>query len=268
MSESPSLATYKGNCHCAAVKFTIQTPSLTDHEVVSCNCSICSRNGYLDIFAKREDVTFHSGYDHLVPYVFGNKKFVHKFCPTCGSSVLFDWGDGIAVNVSMSVLHKIDSKVETTTNFQARLLEDFDENTVKIKYDDWKSKQPEYEVGKDIAWDLSPSPTNPDLISYPASCHCGAVAYTIRLPSLETYEVNKCNCSICTKNGYLLIYPSRTDVVFHSGFDHLRSYLFGLKEMPHKFCPTCGSSVLLDYNGTDKSRDMWAMNVSGVTDSQ
>lgn len=132
---------------------------------------------------------------------------------------------------------------------------------MKVKYSDGKSQGPEYNVARDIEWESSPSPTDPDLLPYPANCHCGAVAYTVQLPSLETYEVNKCNCSICTKNGYLLVYPSRTSVVFHRGFDHLRSYFFGKKQKPHKFCPTCGSSILIDFNGTHKSRDVLAMNV-------
>ena len=58
------------------------------------------RNGYLMVYPKRENVALHSGYDHLKSYRFASKRFEHKFCSTCGSSVL---GDGhydiLAVNV-------------------------------------------------------------------------------------------------------------------------------------------------------------------------
>lgn len=70
----------------------------------------------------------------------------------------------------------------------------------------------------------------------------------------------RCNCSICTKNGYYLVYPLAKDVVFHQGEDHLKSYRFGNQKAEHRFCPTCGSSVLINANHGEKL----AMNVSYV----
>ena len=99
---------------------------------------------------------------------------------------------------------------------------------------------------------------------YEANCHCGAVRCRIHYPSLEnpeTKKVNCCNCSICTKNGYLLIYPERQDVVWTKGFDHLKSYKCATKTKDHLFCPTCGSSILIDFNGTNESGDYLAVNV-------
>lgn len=49
---------------------------------------------------------------------------------------------------------------------------------------------------------------------YDLSCHCGAIQVSIELPPLyaedaEVFPVSVMNdnCTICTKNGYLLTYP-------------------------------------------------------------
>ena len=54
-------------------------------------------------------------------------------------------------------------------------------------------------------------------IWYEANCHCGAIKYAIKLPPLESMEIMSCNCSICTKNGYLNVYTKRKDIVFEEG---------------------------------------------------
>lgn len=98
------------------------------------------------------------------------------------------------------------------------------------------------------------------LIPYEASCHCGKVTYTVNIPSISENDVASCNCSMCARNGYLHVYPPREQVVFHSGFEDLVDYRFGTKTVSHKFCPTCGSSVMLDLQGF---RDgIYGMNVS------
>ncbi|KIM77152.1 hypothetical protein PILCRDRAFT_41051, partial [Piloderma croceum F 1598] len=103
------------------------------------------------------------------------------------------------------------------------------------------------------------------LTAYNASCHCGALSLTLRIPSLSqndngsNIKVSSCNCSICTRNGYLMVYPKRENVVFHSGFDNSEdnkgpggSYSFrGSKRAVHRFCKVCGSCVLVDVHDAD-----------------
>ncbi|KAF8174432.1 hypothetical protein K438DRAFT_1848898, partial [Mycena galopus ATCC 62051] len=73
MSTTPQVIEYRGNCHCGAFKFTYKAAELK--QAFTCNCSICSKNGYLWAFpAKQEDFTV--------------------FCPTCGTSVLGRTVDG------------------------------------------------------------------------------------------------------------------------------------------------------------------------------
>jgi len=103
--------------------------------------------------------------------------------------------------------------------------------------------------------------------THEASCHCGAVQFTVTLKwPFPKYPVNKCSCTICTQNGYLFVYPCRRDIVFTKGYDNLGSHVFNTKTKPHKFCKTCGSSILADFERikqgetTDPARDILAVN--------
>jgi hypothetical protein len=61
------------------------------------------------------------------------------------------------------------------------------------------------------------------------------------------------------------VYPERKHVTFHTGYDDMHAYEFGGKEMTHKFCPVCGSSVLIDFQGRPGVRgggDRLGINVS------
>ncbi|KAJ4343199.1 hypothetical protein N0V87_000421 [Didymella glomerata] len=83
--------------------------------------------------------------------------------------------------------------------------------------------------------------------TYKASCHCGAFAYDVTTTPLhqEGTEVVRCNCSICTRNGYLLIYVPDDQVTFTKGqFEDFKSYTFASHSVAHYFCPTCGSSCM------------------------
>jgi hypothetical protein len=101
---------------------------------------------------------------------------------------------------------------------------------------------------------------------HPASCHCGTIQYTITFsPPLSAQKVGSCNCTICTKNGYLFLYPRRQDVTVHKGEESLKSYQFGKKQLLHRFCGECGSSVWHDprlWMLGDGVPDLLGVNVS------
>lgn len=101
---------------------------------------------------------------------------------------------------------------------------------------------------------------SPKEVWYDANCHCSAIKYRIKLPRLETLEVMNCNCSICCKNGYLNVYPNRKNVIFDSGEDSMKGYLFGDRKCTHKFCGTCGSSLFVDPHMDDP--ELIVVNVS------
>jgi hypothetical protein len=71
----------------------------------------------------------------------------------------------------------------------------------------------------DVALPTAPSADAPT-VTYKASCHCGAFQYDVTAsPPFEdpSASVMECNCSICTRNGYLFIYVPNDRIVFAKG---------------------------------------------------
>jgi hypothetical protein len=73
--------TYRGSCHCGNVKYEVQTDL---DSVLSCNCSICARAGYLLAFVPAQQFKLVSGHDAQRDYQFNKKNIHHLFCSTCG----------------------------------------------------------------------------------------------------------------------------------------------------------------------------------------
>jgi hypothetical protein len=74
--------TVQGGCHCGAVRFAIAVePPL---ELLDCNCSICSKTGYLHLIVPHARFELQSGRDSLQSYRFGSGAAEHLFCRTCG----------------------------------------------------------------------------------------------------------------------------------------------------------------------------------------
>ncbi|KAM0413963.1 hypothetical protein ACHAPD_007205 [Fusarium lateritium] len=97
-------ATYEAGCHCGYIGLSVTlSPPLPEHEVISCNCSICRRGGYLLVCqtsinfdsiedTSHEKVTWHNGSDKRVGrYMFNTKTRDHMFCPKCGASIGIDY---------------------------------------------------------------------------------------------------------------------------------------------------------------------------------
>jgi hypothetical protein len=74
--------TFQGGCHCGAVRYevTLEPPT----KAFACNCSICSRTGWLLAFAPDESFKLVGGEDALRDYQFAKKNTHHLFCTTCG----------------------------------------------------------------------------------------------------------------------------------------------------------------------------------------
>jgi hypothetical protein len=77
----PEAKTYAGSCHCGAVRFNVTTDLA---RVMSCNCSICSRAGYLLSFVPLAQFELLSGADSVIDYQFNKHHVHHEFCQTCG----------------------------------------------------------------------------------------------------------------------------------------------------------------------------------------
>src|SRR5262245_63509480 len=93
--------TYSGGCHCGKVAYEVSADLA---EVLSCNCTICSKRGWLVAFVPTADFTLKSGEGGLTDYQFNKHVIHHLFCSNCGiSSFARGQGPGgaqmIAVNV-------------------------------------------------------------------------------------------------------------------------------------------------------------------------
>lgn len=74
--------TYVGSCHCGKVRYEAQAN--LEQPLVSCNCSMCGRNGALMTFVPAEQFKLLSGEDVLTDYLFNKKQIHHLFCSECG----------------------------------------------------------------------------------------------------------------------------------------------------------------------------------------
>lgn len=75
---------------------------------------------------------------------------------------------------------------------------------------------------------------NQPLKTHRGNCHCGAFIYEVELPEIKA--VSACNCSICTKKGYLWVKPSEIKAV-KGDENALTDYTFGSKTFHHKVNP-------------------------------
>ncbi len=89
----------EGGCHCGAVRFVVRfadPPQLLD-----CNCSICTKTGFLHLIAGTEDFDLLRGADMLSDYRFGTGTARHLFCRTCGIKSFYvprSHPDGYSIN--------------------------------------------------------------------------------------------------------------------------------------------------------------------------
>ena len=73
--------TYEGGCHCGRVRFRV-TADLD--RVTNCNCSICTKKGFLHLIVARDQFELVSGKDDLTTYRFNTGVAQHTFCKHCG----------------------------------------------------------------------------------------------------------------------------------------------------------------------------------------
>lgn len=75
-------------------------------------------------------------------------------------------------------------------------------------------------------------------MQYKGSCHCQRVTFEVEAP--DTIEANYCNCSICTKSGFLHLIVPLSKFRLLAGEEYLSSYTFNTGVAQHSFCKVCG----------------------------
>jgi hypothetical protein len=76
------------------------------------------------------------------------------------------------------------------------------------------------------------------MITHSGGCHCGRVRYEVIAPAI--LEVSDCNCSICTKSGYLHLTVPKSRFKLLQGSEVLTNYQFNTGTATHLFCSVCG----------------------------
>jgi len=98
-------------------------------------------------------------------------------------------------------------------------------------------------------------------MSHKGSCHCGQVKFEVKGDFDSAME---CNCSICSRKGYLLWFVSRGDLKVSKPAAALTTYTFNKHVIQHQFCPKCGCAPF--GFATNQGQEMAAVNIRCLED--
>jgi len=91
--------TYEGGCHCGRVRFRVATDL---EQVINCNCSICTKKGFLHLIIDPSKFELLQGEANLTTYMFNTGVARHTFCRICGIHAFYvprSHPDKIDINV-------------------------------------------------------------------------------------------------------------------------------------------------------------------------
>ncbi|HYQ45879.1 MAG TPA: GFA family protein [Polyangiaceae bacterium] len=74
-------------------------------------------------------------------------------------------------------------------------------------------------------------------LRHTGGCHCGRVRFEV---FAELARATVCNCSMCTKKGFIHLIVEPAQFRLLQGADALVSYRFNTGVAEHKFCAQCG----------------------------
>jgi hypothetical protein len=89
----------EGGCHCGRVRFRVRVDRF---EALECNCSVCTKKGYLHLIVQKDAFELLQGASDLTTYTFGTGVAKHTFCRVCGVQAFYtprSHPDGVDVNV-------------------------------------------------------------------------------------------------------------------------------------------------------------------------
>jgi hypothetical protein len=112
------MKTMQGGCHCGRVRFKV-TADLD--RVTYCNCSMCSKKGFLHLIVPPEQFELLSGNDNLTTYEFNTRTAKHTFCKTCGIQAFYvPRSDPDKIDVNMRCIDGIDLSALSIKTFDGQ----------------------------------------------------------------------------------------------------------------------------------------------------
>jgi hypothetical protein len=110
--------TMEGGCHCGRVRFRV-TADLD--RVTECNCSMCSKKGFLHLIVSPQQFELLSGKGDLTTYTFNTGVAKHTFCKHCGVHPFYvPRSDPDKIDVNARCLDRFDELTITPRSFDGR----------------------------------------------------------------------------------------------------------------------------------------------------
>ena len=112
------MPTYEGGCHCGRVRFRV-TAELTG--IADCNCSVCTKKGFLHLIVAPEQFELLSGADDLSTYQFNTGTAKHTFCRQCGIHPFYvPRSDPDKIDVNVCCLDGVDVSTLSIKQFDGK----------------------------------------------------------------------------------------------------------------------------------------------------
>jgi hypothetical protein len=112
------MKTYEGGCHCGRVRFRV-TADLD--RVTYCNCSLCSKKGFLHLIVPPQQFEILIGKDELTTYTFNTRTAKHTFCKHCGVHPFYvPRSDPDKIDVNARCLDGVDPATLSVKSFDGR----------------------------------------------------------------------------------------------------------------------------------------------------
>jgi len=109
---------YEGGCHCGRVRFRA---TLDLDASVTCNCSMCTKKGFIHVIIAPEKFELVSGREELSTYTFNTGTAKHTFCRHCGIHPFYvPRSDPDKIDVNARCLDAVDPAALRTQPFDGR----------------------------------------------------------------------------------------------------------------------------------------------------
>ena len=109
---------YEGGCHCGRVRFRVRADL---DRATYCNCSLCSKKGFLHLIVAPEHFQCVSGMNDLTTYRFNTRTAKHTFCRHCGVHPFYvPRSDPDKIDVNVRCLDGVDVGTLAVHTFDGR----------------------------------------------------------------------------------------------------------------------------------------------------